>query len=144
MQSDCKIDSVDTKPNATLDRVGIGVSIACAIHCVGAALLAASPAFAASLVPSLGESLEWAETAFLWMALGVGLVALLPAYLREHRKPLPLVLFVTGIGLVALGHVLELAGAEIAGTVTGVAAVSTAHFLNLRARGHHAHAGHAH
>lgn len=128
---------------AWLDRLGVGVSITCGIHCVGAALLAAAPAFAASTAPALGEGLEWLEGALLWIALGVGSIALVPSYLREHRNVLPLILFALGIGVIALVRSAsdEL---EIAGTVTGVALVASAHLVNLRSRGRlHAH-DHAH
>lgn len=122
-----------------LDRVGIGVSLACAVHCVLAALLAAAPAFAATAAPGLGEGFEWLETALLWIALGVGTVALVPAYLREHRRAWPLVLFVVGLGLVAAVRALEMESLEIAGTVSGVVLIASAHFLNLRSKHAHAH-----
>ena len=122
-----------------LDRVGIGVSVACAVHCVLAALLAAAPAFAATAAPGLGEGFEWLETALLWIALGVGAFALIPAYLREHRRAWPLVLFGAGLALVASVRAVEVEGAELAGTVSGVALIASAHLLNLRSR-HHSHA----
>lgn len=119
-----------------LDRVGIGVSVACAIHCVLAALLAAAPAFAATAAPSLGEGFEWLETALLWMALGIGAFALVPAYLREHRRAWPLVLFGLGIALVASVRAVDSETLEVSGTVSGVALIASAHLLNLRARPH--------
>lgn len=124
-----------------LDRVGIGVSITCAIHCVGVAVLAAAPAFAASASSGLGERLESFEGALLWCAIAIGAIALVPAYLRDHRKPLPLALFGSGIALLAASRVLEASGLEIAITVVGVALVASAHALNLRAHRelHHAH-----
>lgn len=126
-----------------LDRVGIGVSIACAVHCVLAALLAAAPAFAATAAPhlfasdGLGESLEWLETALLWIALGVGAFALVPAYLREHRRISPLVLFALGLGFVASVRAVESDTMEIVGTVSGVFLIASAHFVNLRSRHRH-------
>lgn len=130
-----------SRPRAKwLDRLGIGVSITCAIHCVGAALLAAAPAFAATASPALGEQFEEAEGALLWIALAVGATALVPAYLRDHRNPAPLGLFAGGIAFLAASRVFEAAGLEIALTVTGVALVASAHVVNLRAHRHtHAH-----
>ena len=127
-------DEAGAERRVWLDRLGVGVSITCAIHCVGAALLAAAPAFAASTAPALGEGLEWLEGALLWIALGVGSIALVPSYLREHRNALPLILFVLGIGVIALVRSASDA-LEIAGTVTGVALVASAHLVNLRSRG---------
>jgi hypothetical protein len=132
-----------------LDRVGIGVSIACAVHCVGTALLAAAPALAASAAPRLVHGLEWAEHVFLVMALGVGSLALIPSFVR-HRRSLPLILFGAGLGVLVGAHLVELPleGLELIGTSLGVACITAAHVLNLRASagadGHaHAH-GHAH
>lgn len=119
-----------------LDRLGIGVSITCAIHCVAAGLLAAAPAFAATAAPELGAQFEWAEGALLWAALGVGTLALVPAYLREHHRPLPLALFGAGLALLALSRTIDADFVEIGGTVAGVALVAGAHVLNLRARPH--------
>lgn len=161
MQSDCNNDSVAARATtfspkaeggreaspagrAWLDRLGVGVSITCAIHCVAAALLAAAPAFAAGTAPALGEGLEWLETALLWIALGIGTFALLPSYLREHRNALPLVLFALGIGVIALVRGFDSDMAEIVGTVSGVGLVASAHLVNLRSRGRlHSHA-HSH
>jgi hypothetical protein len=109
---------------------------------VAAAALAAAPAFAATAAPQLGERFEWAEGVLLWLALGVGSLALVPAYLRGHRRALPLALFGGGIASLAAAHSLELGGIELGGTVLGVALVAGAHVANLRA-----HAGvtkHAH
>jgi hypothetical protein len=124
-----------------LDRVGIGVSITCAVHCVAVTMLAAAPTFAASLLPDLGEGLEWVERMLLWSALVIGLFALVLPYLREHRRPLPLVLFVLGVVVLAAAQSLGVGAPETAGTVGGVSLVASAHFLNLRARmGAHDHA----
>lgn len=143
MQHGCNNDSTAPSTPARsswLDRVGIGVSITCAIHCIGAALLAAAPAFAASASPALGERFEAAEGALLWVALGVGALALVPAYLRDHRNPAPLGLFGGGIALLAASRAFEAGGLEIAVTVAGVALVASAHLVNLRVHRHrHAH-----
>ncbi|AKF04629.1 MerC domain-containing protein [Sandaracinus amylolyticus] len=142
MQPGCNNDTIAASPGrrSVLDRIGIGVSLACAIHCVLAALLAAAPAFAATAAPGLGEGFEWLETALLWIALGVGAFALVPAYLREHRSAWPLVLFVVGLGFVAAVRTVDSHVLELVGTVSGVALIASAHLVNLRA----SHRGHAH
>lgn len=107
---------------------------------MAAALLAAAPAFAAGAAPALGEGLEWLENGLLWIALGVGASALVPAYVREHRRLLPLLMFGVGLGLIAIVRSFESDVLEIAGTVSGVTLVAFAHLVNLRSRGHaHAH-----
>jgi MerC mercury resistance protein len=146
VQSDCKNDSMaepDRRP--WLDRLGIGVSVTCAIHCIGAAILAAAPAFAASAAPGLSERLEWLEGPLLWAAMGIGIFALLPAYLRTHRNPLPMALFAVGMVVLGAAHFAGSRSVEILGTVLGVVFVTSSHFLNLRSSGHdHSAPGHAH
>ena len=159
MQSDCNNDCVAANvapasggpeagagpaPRAWLDRLGVGVSLTCAVHCVFAGLLAAAPAFAASTAPALGEGLEWLEGALLWFALGIGSFALVPSYLREHRRALPLALFALGLGVIAISRWLEGDALEIGGTVTGVALVASAHVANLRSRSRFHSGAHSH
>lgn len=155
MQSGCNNDYVATASSepqpgarparrAWLDRLGVGVSITCAVHCIGAALLAAAPAFAASTAPALGEGLEWLEGALLWIALGIGSFALVPSYLREHRRALPLVLFALGLAVIAVSRWLDTEALEIGGTVTGVALVAGAHVANLRSRSRFHSGAHSH
>ena len=134
VQASC--DTPGPATRAWLDRLGIGVSITCAVHCVASGVLAAVPAIAA---PALGAQLEWAEGPFLWLALAIGASALVPAYLR-HRQARPLAVFLAGAAMIGLAHALGWGGVEIAGTIGGVGLVSTAHVLNLRAH----HAGHGH
>jgi hypothetical protein len=104
------------------------------------AVLGLAPAFAASATSALAERFEWAETSFLWAGMVIGALALVPSYFYEHRRPLPLVIFAAGMGMLALSHWLDGGRAEVVGTPAGVAVVTAAHVLNLRFR----QAAHAH
>lgn len=132
----------DAHPSQSIfDKLGIGVSLTCAVHCVITALVSLLPTMGVS---AFGPTMEWMELPLLFGALCVGLFALLPTYFREHHKPLPLVLFGIGICfIVASRFVAELM--ETALTVIGIAFVATAHVVNLRlhARHHTEHPAHA-
>lgn len=117
------------------DRMGIGVSVGCAVHCAATGALSIAPSFASfggAEGSSLAEVLEWLETPFLAFALLVGLYALVPAYRNEHGNPQPLALFFVGLAQLAASRFVE-GPMEIAITVLGVAFVASAHFVNLRA-----------
>lgn len=76
----------------SLDVVGVSASFACAAHCVVVALLL-GVAPAASLLAA-----SWIDWAFLGASVVIGLVALVPGY-RIHQLQTPLVLFMSGIGM---------------------------------------------
>lgn len=128
----------DPHPGQSLfDKLGIGVSLTCAVHCVITALLSLLPAMGLS---AFGPTMEWLELPLLVGALCVGLFALLPTYLREHRSPLPLIVFSIGIAFIVSSRFV--AGiAETVLTVIGIAFVASAHVVNLRLHtAHHAKA----
>ena len=108
-----------------LDKAGIGVSLACAVHCVLAAGLALVPALAAG-----GAAMELVEGPLLWGALALGILSLAPSY-RHHRNLAPISWFVAGVTVIAISHTTE-GLLETLGTVCGVALVSTGHVLNMR------------
>jgi hypothetical protein len=110
------------------DKLGIGVSLTCAVHCVITALVSLLPTMGVS---AFGPAMEWLELPLLFGALCVGLFALLPTYFREHHKPLPLALFGVGIAFIVASRFMTEIG-ETALTVVGICFVATAHFVNLR------------
>ena len=138
MAHDPSHSHADPHPGQSVfDKLGIGVSLTCAVHCVITALISLLPTLGVS---AFGPTMEWLELPLLFGALCVGLFALLPTYLREHRKPLPLGLFGIGISfIVASRFFAELP--ETALTVIGIAFVATAHVVNLRLHAAH-HAAH--
>jgi hypothetical protein len=77
------------------DALGIGTSLACAIHC---ALL---PLFLTSL-PVLGieiiDNVAF-EYIMIIIALGIGSFALLHGFKRHHHSALPLIIFFGGMAL---------------------------------------------
>jgi hypothetical protein len=141
--------------NGLFDRLGIGVSMTCAVHCVLSSLVALAPAVGlggaeGSGLLGLGNAMEWLELPLLVGALGIGLWALVPGYLRDHRKPLAIRLFLVGIGLIFLSRIVvspfETSPIETGLTVLGVIFVASAHIANLRAHAelHRTQSAHTH
>lgn len=122
------------------DRLGVGVSATCAVHCAAMGSLSLAPSLSSSL--AFLESIEWP---LLVMALVIGLWSLVPAY-RKHHRWQPLGLFLVGLAHLFVSRVVE-GNAEIIITVLGVSCIATAHAINLRFCGdcqdhgthHHAH-----
>ena len=127
----------DPHPAQSLyDKLGIGVSLTCAIHCVITALLSLLPTMGMSALT--GAAMEWLELPLLFGALSVGLFALVPTYLREHKSARPIQLFGTGIAFVVASRFFS-GMTETALTVVGVVFVASAHVVNLRLHAaHHA------
>jgi hypothetical protein len=114
-----------------LDHTAIGVSIACAAHCL--VLPAASAA--APVLTSFAHS-EWVHWAMLFVAAPVAILALA----RKGSRPASWWLAGLGIGALLLG-VLEIPDHdwEIPLTVCGGLLLAVAHWINLRARSQAAH-----
>jgi hypothetical protein len=122
------VPSAPSSPH--LDRWGVAASSLCAVHC-------AAPALVAAFAPTLGlgflESgpLEWA---LLALALGLGVLSLVPSYRRRHRDARPLMLFGLGLSVVLAARLLSPEGSrmEVAGAVLGAVLLVASHALNLR------------
>jgi hypothetical protein len=118
---------VEPPPEGTLDRLGVGISLGCAVHCVASALATLVPSLVADVVPWL-ERLEWP---FLIGAAVVGASSLLPAY-RRHLEVRPIALFSVGMVLLSASRLVE-GPLELALTISALFGIATAHLLNLRA-----------
>lgn len=119
-----------TRTTGTLDRFGMLASCACAIHCaVVPILLGVLPLVG---VAWLGD--ERIELFMLGVAVVIGIVSLLPAYLRHHHRPLPLLTFTAGLLFIVLAHgaVEESNAAHTALVIAGGLTISAAHLLNRR------------
>lgn len=112
-----------------LDRAGVVLSAACAVHCV---LLP----FVAGLLPFLGlqhlvdERVEWLLVSLTAL---IGVAGHTAAYVRHHRHVGPGLLFVAGLGLVLvirLSHIETFV--EPAALGVGGVFLAAAHWMNLR------------
>lgn len=112
-----------------LDTLGIGASLACAVHCALLPLLI-------TVLPLLGshilenEKLEYGLLSFSFL---IGCWSLGRGYFQHHRRIVPLLIFTAGFALLLGGH-FGIAGGywEPAVIFIGAAGVTGAHLLNLR------------
>ncbi len=118
-----------------LDRMAIGLSSLCLIHCVATVLLAATLASAGAALANPA----WHEIGFA-LAMLIGAVALGRGY-AAHRDVRPLLIGGAGLALMGVGLIRAEGLPEIASTMSGVVLLAIAHRLNARGNGH---AGHRH
>jgi hypothetical protein len=114
-----------------LDRLAIGLSSLCVIHCIATVVLAATLASAGAALANPA----WHEVGFA-LAMLFGAVALGRGF-ATHRRVRPLLFGGGGLALMGIGLALPHGGWEIGCTVAGVLLLAFAHRLNA---GHHSHA----
>ena len=120
-----------------LDRIAIGLSSLCLVHCVATVVLTA-------VLASAGAALAnpaWHEVGFT-LAMLIGAVALGRGF-AAHRDWRPLLIGAGGLALMGVGLIGADGLPEIAATMTGVALLAVAHHRNARCRDGHA-PGHRH
>jgi MerC mercury resistance protein len=110
-----------------LDRLAMGLSGLCAVHCVATAVLLALLASAggmlgAPIIHEVGLSLAMILGA---IALGRGI--------REHGFILPCIVGFAGLGIMGYAMTLHESGLEPVFTILGVAVLALGHWLNLLA-----------
>lgn len=111
-----------------LDRLAMGLSGLCAVHCVATAILLGLVASAGGL---LGKPII--HEVGLSLAMLLGAIALGQG-IRHHGLLLPSGIGVAGIALMGFAITLHESGYEPAVTIVGVALLALAHRLNIRAK----------
>ena len=114
---------------AWVDRTGIALSLACAVHCALVPLVIGAVAF----LPA-----KWlaSESAELWLLAGsvvVALSSLLSSYWLKHRHKRCLVFLVPGVavlGLVLFGSISAQLEPWI--VVAGTSSIAIGHLVNIR------------
>ena len=111
-------------PTHRLDRVAIGLSGLCLVHCLATTVLLA-------LVASMGETLgaPWIHEAGLSLAMVMGLISLGRGIL-EHGYTMPSAVGGLGLGVMAGALTLPHDGTEALYTVVGVVILALGHRLN--------------
>ena len=109
-----------------LDKVGIGASFLCAIHCALLPLLFTTlPMLSVELLEN-----KKVELGFIVFSLIVGCSALYNGYSRHHHKTLPLFVFIAGIALLFIAHYLLEYNWETLVKIIGAITIIIAHTLN--------------
>jgi hypothetical protein len=111
-----------------LDRIAMGLSGLCAVHCVATAVLLGLLASAGGL---LGQPII--HEVGLSLAMFVGVIAL-GRGIREHGFLLPSAVGVAGLGIMAFAMTLHETGYEPALTILGVSVLALGHRLNMMAK----------
>jgi hypothetical protein len=108
------------------DMIGIGASIACAVHCAILPLfLTGLSVFGVNIIHNF-----WFETGMILLAGIVGVYSLRHGFIRHHRSPVPFLLFSAGMLFLfakQYWHVYELILLPFA-----VILIISAHIFNFR------------
>lgn len=116
-----------TAKGGALDRLAIGLSGLCLVHCLASAVLVAMLASAGGLLLSPAVH----ETGLL-LAIGLGILALGRGVV-EHGFMMPAAVGGLGLGVMAGALTLPHDGTEVLYTMIGVAILALGHDLNRRA-----------
>jgi hypothetical protein len=110
-----------------MDRIAIGLSGLCLVHCLASAILVAMLASAGGMLlnPIIHEVGLLLSIALGMIALGRGVV--------EHGFMMPAAVGGLGLGVMAGALTLPHDGAEVIYTILGVAILALGHDLNRRA-----------
>jgi hypothetical protein len=111
-------------PTHRLDRVAIGLSGLCLVHCLATAVLLALVASAGGILGS-----PWIHEIGLGLAMIMGAVALGRGIL-EHGYTMPSAVGGLGLGVMAGALTMPHGGNEALYTVVGVAILALGHRLN--------------
>ncbi|HSQ99309.1 MAG TPA: MerC domain-containing protein [Sphingomicrobium sp.] len=119
-----------TRPISTsrLDRLAMGLSGLCAVHCVATAVLLGLLASAGGL---LGKPII--HEVGLTLAMVLGAIALGRGF-REHGFLLPMAVGATGLAIMGFAMTLHESGYEPFVTILGVGVLALGHRLNLMAK----------
>ena len=119
------------------DALGITTSLACAIHyAVLPLLLTSLPLFGINIIDNVSF-----EYFMIFLAMGIGAVALLHGYVKHHHRLLPLYIFLAGMALLLAKQYWH--NLQYWLLAPAVVAIITAHYLNFRycKKANHCHAG---
>lgn len=109
-----------------LDQLGMGASIACAIHC------AVLPIVVTSL-PLIGLEFlanTWVEITMIFFSALIGTWSIGGSY-SKHKKWLPMILLLSGFSMIAIGHFAWHQVESILIPLGGFT-IAAAHFINWK------------
>ena len=111
-------------PTQRLDRLAIGLSGLCLVHCVATTVFLALLASAGSVLGA-----DWVHEAGLLLAMAMGAVSLGKG-ITDHGYTMPSAIGGLGLGVMAGALTLPHDGTEALYTVIGVAILALGHRLN--------------
>jgi hypothetical protein len=122
------------KAKINWDAIGVGTSLACAIHCALLPLfLSTLPLFGVNIIHNIPF-----EIFMIALAFGIGTYSLYHGFKKHHHSPLPFFLFSIGFVLLVLKQFFILFHTWL--LVPAVLFIISAHLLNYRSCRIHNHA----
>lgn len=116
------------------DALGVGASLACAIHCALLPLFLSSlPLFGINIIHNIGF-----EIGMILLALAIGSYSMYHGYKKHHHSLLPLILFFSGFIFLVLKQFFIQYEAWL--LIPAVALIITAHLINYKSCRVHNHA----
>ncbi len=115
------------KTNNKLDKIGICVSLLCAVHCALLPLII-------TLLPLIGFGFlanNYFEMAIIATSLLIGYTSLRGSY-RKHCNKTPLIIITQGFAIIFIGKMLIAQHYEWLFLTAGGLLIATAHFYNSR------------
>ncbi|HEX4959172.1 MAG TPA: MerC domain-containing protein [Lacibacter sp.] len=110
------------------EALGVGASIACAIHCAVLPLFITSlPLFGINIIHNV-----FVEVLLLGAAFVIGFTTLWHGYKRHHHKSVTLILFSLGMALFTINQFIQFSFSTFLLIAPAVTLVVAAHFLNHR------------
>jgi hypothetical protein len=109
-----------------LDRVGLTLSVLCAVHCVGTLVLVAGLGIGGSVLLNPAIHRVGLVLAMLVVGVAIGAGAL------RHRRPAPFVIAMMGLTFMGGAMAAPRESEEAVLTIIGVSLVALAHVLNVR------------
>lgn len=120
--------------NINWDAMGIGASLACAIHCALLPLFLSSlPLFGINIIHHTGF-----ETGMIALALVIGTYSLIHGFRKHHHSWLPLIIFYAGFTFLVLKQLFIHYATWL--LIPAVILIVTAHLINYRSCRVHNHA----
>jgi hypothetical protein len=108
------------------DALGVGASVACAVHCAVLPLLFTTfPLFGINIIHN--PFFEWF---MISLALGIGVQALRHGYVKHHHSKWPIVLLLSGFFFLICKEWLP--GLHTLMVVVALVFIVTAHYINFR------------
>ncbi|MBM3416037.1 MAG: MerC domain-containing protein [Bacteroidetes bacterium] len=116
------------------DALGIGASLACAIHCALLPLFLSSlPLFGINIINNIAF-----EVGMIVLAFCIGAWSFFHGYRRHHHSPAPFLIFAAGFSLLVFKQVFH--EHQLWLLIPGVMLIITAHISNYRSCRLHNHA----
>jgi hypothetical protein len=109
-----------------LDRIGLSLSVLCAVHCVGTLVLVAGLGIGGSVLLDPAIHRVGLVLAMLVVGVAIGAGAL------RHRRPAPFVIALMGLTFMGGAMAAPRESEEAVLTIIGVSLVALAHVLNVR------------